>query len=389
MGERKFMNGNLAVAHAVRMAEPEVVAAYPITPQTTIIEKLAEFIADDQLDADYIKVESEHSALAACYGAACAGCRVFTATSSQGLAYMCEMLPFVSSSRFPVVMAVANRALAAPWSIWGDQQDSISMRDHGWIQLYVENAQEAFDTCLQAYRLAEDAEVMTPVMVCLDGFTLSHTDELVELPTQSEVGRFLPSFAPQYAINLSDPHTFSIGASPDYYMEYKYSQQLGMEAALRKIPEVGREFEKSFGREYGVIGEYLCADAEYILVTMGSVTGTARFVAENLRARGKKAGVLKVRSFRPFPGAAIAAALNNARGVGVLDKDYSFGNEGALGTEVKSALFDAGSRQRVINFVAGLGGRDITPGDIEKMFAVLEEAVDQLSPSPVNFIGLR
>jgi pyruvate ferredoxin oxidoreductase alpha subunit len=286
-------------------------------------------------------------------------------------------------------MAVANRALAAPWSIWGDQQDSISMRDHGWIQLYVENAQEAFDTCLQAYRLAEDAEVMTPVMVCLDGFTLSHTDELVELPTQSEVGRFLPSFAPQYAINLSDPHTFSIGASPDYYMEYKYSQQLGMEAALRKIPEVGREFEKSFGREYGVIGEYLCADAEYILVTMGSVTGTARFVAENLRARGKKAGVLKVRSFRPFPGAAIAAALNNARGVGVLDKDYSFGNEGALGTEVKSALFDAGSRQRVINFVAGLGGRDITPGDIEKMFAVLEEAVDQLSPSPVNFIGLR
>jgi pyruvate ferredoxin oxidoreductase alpha subunit len=389
MGERKFMNGNLAVAHAVRMAEPEVGAAYPITPQTTIIEKLAEFIADDQLDADYIKVESEHSALAACYGAACAGCRVFTATSSQGLAYMCEMLPFVSSSRFPVVMAVANRALAAPWSIWGDQQDSISMRDHGWIQLYVENAQEAFDTCLQAYRLAEDAEVMTPVMVCLDGFTLSHTDELVELPTQSEVGRFLPSFAPQYAINLSDPHTFSIGASPDYYMEYKYSQQLGMEAALRKIPEVGREFEKSFGREYGVIGEYLCADAEYILVTMGSVTGTARFVAENLRARGKKAGVLKVRSFRPFPGAAIAAALNNARGVGVLDKDYSFGNEGALGTEVKSALFDAGSRQRVINFVAGLGGRDITPGDIEKMFAVLEEAVDQLSPSPVNFIGLR
>ena len=391
MGERRFLNGNTAVAHAVMLSRPEVIASYPITPQTTIIEKLAQFIADDELDADYIKVESEHSALAACYGAACAGCRVFTATSSQGLAYMCEMLPFVSSSRFPVVMAVANRSLAAPWNIWCDHQDSISMRDHGWIQLYVENAQEAFDTCLQAYRLAEDVHVLTPVMVCLDGFTLSHTDELIDLPTHEEVDQFLPPYTPVYAINLSDPHTFSIGAPPEYFMEYKYSQQLGMEAALRKIPEVAGEFEKSFGREHGgLIKEYLCEDAEYILVTMGSVTGTARFVAENLRARGKKTGVLKVRSFRPFPGSEIAAVLKKARGIGVLDRDYSYGNQGALGTEIRSALFPGGTQQQLINFVAGLGGRDIRPGDIEMMFETIREAAENNSSvAPVKFIGLR
>jgi pyruvate ferredoxin oxidoreductase alpha subunit len=391
MGERRFFNGNHALAHAVRLAGPEVVAAYPITPQTAIIEKLAEFIADDQLDADFIKVESEHSALCACFGAACAGCRVFTATCSQGLVYMCEMLPYVSSNRFPVVMAVVNRSLAAPWTMWCDHQDSISMRDHGWIQLYVEDAQEALDTCLQAYRLAEDPEVLTPVMVCLDGFTLSHTDELVDLPAPEEVGRFLPPYSPRYAINLSDPATFSIGTPPDCYMEYKYSQQLAMEAALAKIPQVAGEFEKCFHRHHGgLVKEYHCADADLILVTMGSVTGTARFVAENLRSQGKRTGVLKVRSFRPFPIREIASALKNARGVGVLDRDYSFGNQGALGTEVKSALFESGSRPQVINFIAGLSGRDIRPVDLEKMFTALEEAVARPgSASPVNFIGLR
>jgi pyruvate ferredoxin oxidoreductase alpha subunit len=391
MGERRFLNGNQAMAHAVRMARPEVMAVYPITPQTAIIEKLAEFVADGQLDADFIRVESEHSALAACFGASCAGCRVFTATCSQGLVYMCEMLHYVSSTRFPVVMAVVNRSLAAPWTMWCDHQDSVSMRDCGWIQLYVENAQEAFDTCLQAYRLAEDPEVLTPVMICLDGFTLSHTDESVDLPSQEEVAKFLPSYSPQHAIDVHDPATFAIGTPPDFYMEYKYSQQLAMEAALGKIPQISGEFERRFHRNHGcVIKEYHCEDAEYILVTMGSVTGTARSVVENLRSKGKRVGVLKIRSFRPFPKREIVSALKNAKGIGVLDRDCSFGNEGALGTEVKSALFEGRGGQQVINFVAGLGGRDIPPGDIEGMFAALEEAVAQpCSKSPVNFIGLR
>jgi pyruvate ferredoxin oxidoreductase alpha subunit len=247
------------------------------------------------------------------------------------------------------------------------------------------------DTCLQAYRLAEDPEVLTPVMICLDGFTLSHTEESVDLPSQEEAAEFLPAYLPRQTIDVQDPVTFAIGTPPDFYMEYKYSQQLAMAAALEKIPQLSAEFERLFHRNYGcVLKEYHCADAEYILVTMGSVTGTARSAAENLRSKGIRAGVLKIRSFRPFPRQEIVSALKNAKGVGVLDRDCSFGNEGALGTEVKSALFEARGGQQVINFVAGLGGRDIPSGAIEEMFAALEEAAAQpCSQSPISFIGLR
>lgn len=391
MGQRKFLSGNHAVAHAVKLAEPEVVAVYPITPQTAIVEKISDFIANHELDAEFIKVESEHTALAACYGAACAGCRTFTATSSQGLAYMSEMLPFVSGNRFPVVMAVVNRGMAAPWTIWGDHQDTVSQRDTGWIQLYAENAQEAFDTCLQAFSLAEDPEILLPVMVCLDGFVLSHTDEIVEVPEAHEVRSFLPQYRPRYALDFDRPATFCIGAPPDVYAEFKYHQQVAMGTALKKIDQVAARFEAHFGRNHGgLIKGYQCEGAEYILVTMGSVTGTARVVMNRLRSRGKKVGVLKVRSFRPLPSGELADALGSAMAVGVLDRNCSYGYQGALCTEIKAALFGRAGGPVVVNYVAGLGGRDIRISDIESMFEHLEEAANQPGlAKTVNFIGLR
>ncbi|NPV92756.1 MAG: pyruvate ferredoxin oxidoreductase [Firmicutes bacterium] len=391
MGEKKFLNGNHAVAYAVKYIKPEVIAAYPITPQSPIVEKISQFVATKELDSDFIRVESEHSALSASFGAACTGCRVFTATSSQGLAYMCEMLPYVSGNRFPVVMAVVNRAMAAPWTIWGDQQDAISQRDTGWIQLFVENAQEAFDTCLQAFCLAEDPEVLTPVMVNLDGFVLSHTEELVELPTPEEVDAYLPPYQALYAVDFDDPTTFCIGASPEIFFEYKYKQQQGMDAARKKIPQVAAQFEQRFGRDHGgLIQEYGCEGADYILVTMGSFTGTARDIANTLKAQGKRVGVLKVRSFRPFPNQEVARVLEKARVIGVLDRDFSFGNQGALFTEVKAAMFDCKQRPQAINFIAGLGGRDIRPDEFETMFARLEQADKEPDAvKAVNFVGIE
>lgn len=391
MGERRFLSGNHAVAYAVKYIQPEVIAAYPITPQSSIVEKISQFVATRELDADFIRVESEHAALSACYGAISAGCRVFTATSSQGLAYMCEMLPYVSGSRFPMVMPVVNRSMAAPWTIWGDQQDAISQRDTGWIQLFVENAQEAFDTCIQAYRLAEDPEVMTPVMVNLDGFVLSHTEELVDLPAAEEIQAFLPPYQAPYAVDFANPTTFCFGATPEIFIEYKFLQQAGMQAALRKIPQVAAEFEKQFGRSFGgLIQEYDCADADYILVTMGSFTGTARVTAQKLRAEGKKVGVLKVRSFRPFPLKEVAKALQNVKAFGVLDRNYSYGNEGALYTEIKAALYDLPKRPPALNFIGGLGGRDISQDEFASMFRKLEEAHQAPdSVKAVNFVGLR
>jgi len=391
MGERKFLSGNHAVAFAVKLIQPEVIAAYPITPQSSIVERISQFIAHRELDSEFIRVESEHSALSACFGAACAGCRVFTATSSQGLAYMSEMLPYVSGNRSPMVMVVVNRAMAAPWTIWGDQQDSISQRDTGWIQLYVENAQEAFDTCVQAYRLSEDPEVLTPVMVCLDGFVLSHTEELVELLSASEVHSFLPAYQALYAIDFDNPTTFCIGATPEVFAEYKHYQQQGMKAAERKIPQIAQEFAERFGRFHGdLLQPYDCQDADFILVTMGSFTGTARMVAQQLRAQGMKAGVLKIRSFRPFPLTAVAELLPQAKAFGVLDRDFSFGMEGALYTEIKAALYPVANRPPAVNFIAGLGGRDIRPEEFATMFAQIEKSYREPGSVPaINFMGVR
>ncbi|WP_027718925.1 transketolase C-terminal domain-containing protein [Desulfovirgula thermocuniculi] len=366
---RDYRNANEAVALAVRLARVEVVAAYPITPQTAIVEEIAGQIARGELDAEYIRVESEHSALAACYGAAVAGARVFTATSSQGLAYMYEMLHYASGSRVPVVMAVVNRGLAAPWTIWTDHQDSVSCRDTGWIQLYVETAQEALDTALQAYRIAEHGEVLTPVMVCLDGFVLSHTEEVVEIPRQEEVDSFLPPYRPAYYVDPERPAVFAPGMGPDLYPSYKRSQQLAMEKAREVIKAVDEEFGALFGRRYGGLAEpYRCEGAKAVLVTLGSVTSTAREVVDRLRQQGHAVGLLRLRALRPFPAQEIREILGGAEVVAVLDRNCSFGLEGAVCTEVKAALYGLARQPQVLGFIRGLGGQDISQADIEEIF---------------------
>lgn len=366
---RDYRNANEAVALAVRLARVEVVAAYPITPQTAIVEEIAAQIANGELDADYIRVESEHSALAACYGAAVTGARVFTATSSQGLAYMFEMLHYVSGNRVPMVMAVVNRGLAAPWTIWVDHQDSISCRDTGWIQFYVETVQEALDTCLQAYKIAEDPEVLTPVMLCLDGYVLSHTEEVLEIPLQEEVDRFLPPYKPKYFIDPERPMVFGAGIGPEFYSSYKQSQQLAMEKAKEVIKRVDAEFGALFGRSYGgVVDPYRCQEAKVILVTLGAVSSTAREVVDRLRQEGNEVGLLRLRTLRPFPTEEVREILGKAEVVAVLDRNCSFGYEGVACTEIKAALLGLARPPQVLGFILGLGGQDICQSDIEGIF---------------------
>ena len=322
---KEIMTTNRAVAEAVKLAKPQVVPVYPITPQTTISEYLAQFVADGDLDAEYIRVESEHSAISATLGASEAGVRVFTATSSQGLMLMHEILFAAAGMRAPIVMADANRAISAPLNIWNDQQDSIAQRDAGWIQLYVENAQEGFDTILQAYRIAEHEEVMLPVMVCLDGFILTHTVEPVDLLEQAEVDTFLEPYVPKFAY-LDPERPMSLGnfADPEYYTEARHDMQVAMDKSMEVIKEVGAEFGEKFGREYGLTESYLCEDAEIILVCMGSMASTVRYVVDNLREKGEKVGLLKIRSYRPFPFEEIDEITKNADKLAVLDKNFSF-----------------------------------------------------------------
>lgn len=386
---RKFMSGNDAVSLGVKLCRPEVIAAYPITPQTTAVEKLSEYIANGEMDCQYINVESEHSAMAASLGAALMGCRTFTASSSQGLLYMCEMLHYVSGSRFPVVMMNANRTLAAPWNIYGDHRDSMAMRDSGWLQVYVESAQEALDTIIQAYRIAEDHRVMTPVMVCLDGFVLTHTYEVVDVPTPAAVDDFLPAYVPSAnVLDLAAPKSCCISVSPEWQTEFRYQQHEAMNAAKKVIGEVDGEFSAHFGRSYGgMLEEYQCDDAEYVLVGMGTVAGTTRLVVDKLREEGVKAGLAKIRYLRPFPQEQIAALGRRIKGLGVIDRDLSFGYLGALYTEVKGALTGAG--MPTINFIAGLSGRDVTKENIEAMYRKIINSAQGRAEDELQFVGLR
>ncbi len=367
MGEKKFITGDEAVAYAVKLARVKVVSAYPITPQTPIVERIAKFIADGELEADYIRVESEHSAMAGCLGACMAGVRSFTASASHGLAYMHEMLSYVAGGRFPIVLAVANRSIGPPWSIWGEQQDSIQQRDTGFIQLYVESAQEAFDTVLQAFKIAENPEVFTPVMVCLDGFHVSHTEELVEIPDQAEIDQFLPPFTPNALLNPDEPMSLTMGASDRLYTKWRYEQFQAIQAAAKVIEAVDKEYGKLFVRSYGgLVDAYRCKGADVIVVTMGGLaTGAAKEAADALRKAGIKAGVLKVRAFRPFPAEAVRKHLASAKQVIVIDRDCSYGYEGALCSEVKAALCGLQPCPQVTNFIGGIGGADITPVDVQ------------------------
>jgi pyruvate ferredoxin oxidoreductase alpha subunit len=371
---RAIMEGSRAIALAVKAARPNVVAAYPITPQTHIVEDISQLIADGDLDAQYVKVESEHSAMSVCLGASATGARTYTATTSQGLALMHEVLFNAAGMRLPIVMTVANRALSAPLSIWNDHQDSISERDSGWIQIYAEDNTEASDLTIQAYRIAEDSRIQVPVMVCMDGYTLTHTYEPVELLEQDLVDDFLPPYRPADFLNVNDPKSFGMFADPNYYTEFRYQNHRALEAAKAVIPQISSEFGEVFDRDYGgLIEEYRCDDAEYVLIAMGSVVGTLKDTVDDLRDDGVRAGAIKLRSYRPFPVDEIRSALAGLEAVGILDKNISLGFEGALFTDVKASLYHDDNAPKAFGFIAGLGGRDIPKRMFVKMFDCIRE----------------
>jgi len=386
----EFLNGDEAVAYGARLCRPNVVSVYPITPQTIVVEKISEFVANGLMNCEYIHVESEHSAMAAAMGASLVGARAFTATSSQGLAYMHEMLHYVSGSRFPIVMMNANRTLAAPWNIFGDQRDSIAQRDTGWLQVYVENGQEALDMIIQAYKIAEHKDVYMPVMVNLDGFVNTHTYELVDIPGQNAVDEFLPAFASQNAIDFENPRSYCMSASTEWNMEFRYQQHEAMEAAKEVIGAVSREYGDRFGRYHGgMIEEYRCEDAEAVMVTTGSVTGTARIVVDHMRDKGLKVGLVKLRFFRPFPTEYFKELRTRVKAVGIIDRNLSFGYEGAVGSEVKAAMYAPGKCPGIIDFIAGIAGRDIRKEDIELMYNKLLNLSRGMDEKELQFIGLR
>src|SRR5208337_1034208 len=322
----EITEGSHAVAEAVRLCRPQVVSAYPITPQTHIVEALADFVANGTLDAEYITVENELSALSACVGASAAGSRAYSATTSQGLALMFEVCFNAAGMRLPIVMSIANRAMGAPLSIWNDQQDSISLRDSGWLQFYAEDNQEATDLHYIAYKVAEDHSIQLPAFVCFDGFILSHTYEPVDMLTQADVDRYLPKFLPKERLDAADPISFGMYATPEYYLEFRYETDKALKAAKAAIRVAGAEFGKMFGRDYSAMVEgYQLEDAETVIVAMGSICGTVKDTIDDLRAEGKKVGLLKIRVFRPFPSEDVANALKGAKHVAVLDKNISLG----------------------------------------------------------------
>ncbi len=359
------MVGNHAVSWGARLARAEVISAYPITPQTQVVEELSEMCADGRLDARFIKVESEHSAMAACIGAAAAGARSFTATSSQGLALMHEMLHWAANGRHPVVMANINRAMGPGWNIWTDQTDSLSQRDTGWIQLYCETNQEVLDTTVMAFKLAETLDL--PVMLVLDAFYLSHTAEPVDIPDQEAVDAFLPPRKARYQLDVKDPRSFGALVRPDSYMEMRWQLQEAMGRAGAVLQEVEEDWARCCGRRYGAVEGYRVEDAALILVTSGTITSTARFVVDRLREGGEAVGLVKVKMFRPFPAGALRDLLAGAERVAVLDRNLSPGRGGIFAEELRAALYSGNGfpRPEVYGYVLGLGGRDVTPPVIE------------------------
>ncbi len=382
---KQYLSGDEAFAAGIRLARPEVVSAYPITPQTIVVERLSDMVEDGSLDAEFIHVESEHSALSCAIGASAAGVRTFTATSSQGLLYMAEGLVYASGGRFPIVMMNANRSTALPWNIYGDQRDSLALLDTGWIQAYAENAQEALDLALLSYYIAEHKTVSTPFMVNLDGFILTHTYEEVDVPEQAQADAFLPKYETENCFSFEKPKNMAFSAGPDTNYIFKFKEHAAMRRAIPVIQEAEAKFAEVFGRQYtGLIDTYKTEDADYILITLGTIAGLSREIADKLRAEGKKVGVLRIRYLRPFPTDEIAQAVRNAKAVAVLEKDISFGAAGTVFTNVTSALQTAGLNVPAYNFIGGLGGRNISHADIEEIFAKTEQGTQR-----VNFIGIE
>lgn len=358
---RHFLEGSQAVADTVALCRPQVISAYPITPQTHIVADLADLVAEGKLKAEYVNVESEHSAASVILGASATGVRVYTSTTSQGMLLMNEVMYNIAGMRLPAVMTCVNRAISAPLNIWTDHQDSISVRDSGWLQIYAENNQDGVDLLIQAYRLAEDHRIMLPVMVCMDGFVLSHAYEPVDIPEQDQVDAFLPPYQPLYKLDPDDPMTMGAYAEPDKYTETRYMIHEAQRKALSIIPEICADFKKTFGRSAGgLIEGYRLEDARTVVVAMGSINGIVKLVVDQLRARGRKVGVLKVTTYRPFPGEQIVEALSGARNVVVMDRSLSLGSGGPLATEIRSVFQGRRGAPHIASTVVGLGGRDVT-----------------------------
>jgi len=382
---RKPMIGNHAVSWGATLSRVQVIAAYPITPQTQVVELLSEICAEKKLDAKFIKVESEHSAMAACIGASAAGARSFTATSAQGLALMHEMLHWASGARTPVVMANINRAMSPPWTIWTDQNDSLSQRDTGWMQVYCQNNQEVLDSVIQAYKVSE--KLLLPTMVILDAFVLSHTMEVVDVPDQDKVDKYLPPFKPEYKLDPEDPHAFGGLTGPDGYFELRYEMQEAMEQAKSLWEKTGKEFGEMFGREYGLVETYKADDADFLIISSATIASTARVAVDRLREGGMKIGILRIRVFRPFPVERVREIVSSVKKAMVIDRNISFGASGIFYQEVKAAMYNVSNRPPIFGIVTGLGGRDVGVKDIIQMV----EDVDRMdSPrSDIIFKGVR
>jgi len=359
---------NHIVAYAAKAARVQVIAAYPITPQTSIVERIAELVESGEFDTEYIRVESEHSAMSTCIGAAAAGVRTFTATAAHGLVLMHEALHWASGSRLPIVMPVVNRTLGPGWNIWADLTDSMSQRDTGWIQFYCADNQEVFDTIIQAYKLCENEQILLPVMICLEAFILSHTYMPVEIPDQKKIDGFLPPYKPKWFLDVDNPLTHGNIVSPKWYMEFRYMIQEAMETAKQLIPEIDKEFGECFGFEHGgLIEKYKCEDADLILLAMGTIGSEAKIAVDNLRKEGLRVGSARIRVFRPFPKEEIRKLAENTQMFAIIDRGISFGMDGFLAEETKASLYNQKDQPLIAGFIAGLGGRDVTFKTVEKI----------------------
>ena len=385
------LTGNEAIAYAAKQSNVDVVAAYPITPQTIMVEAFSEYVHNGEVNSEFVCVESEHSAMSACIGASLTGARVFTATSSQGLALMHEMLYIASGLRCTIVMGVANRAISAPINIHGDHSDMMGSRDCGWIQIYVENVQEAYDWTIQAFKIAEDPKVLLPVSVNIDGWSLSFSMERVKVLEDDEVAKFLSTRKPILTIDPDKPITVGALCLTDYYFETKRQQVEALEETAKVVSRVNKEFWSLTGRQYSSIDTYGLEDAEAAILCLGGTAGTAKTVAENLRSHGKKVGVIKPWVYRPFPTMEIAKATKHLKALVVLDRACSFGAPyGSLCNDIVATLYQNGKKLNVSNLVYGLGGRDIAPFDIEDVFKeALKMAETGLVKEPLKFMGVR
>ena len=390
MSKRVGIEVSIAISEAVGLARAEVIPAYPITPQTHIVEHLSEMVANGELDAEFVPVESEHAAMSCCCGSCAAGARTFTSSSSQGLSLMSEILYIPSTMRLPIVMVVANRALSAPISIWNDHQDIMVQRDIGWIQTFAENGQEAVDLTLHAFRVAEDRNVSLPMIVNIDGFTLSHVIEPIELPDQEEVDKFLPPFKPRYKLDPRRPISMGPVGIPEVYTEAKVAHDKAMKKAKRYILKAWNEFEEIFGRRYNPVESYRTEDAEVLLVTMGSISETAMTAVDAMRDAGQKVGLLRIRLWRPFPGQEFRKAVGKTKILAVIDRCLPPGALcGPVGAELRSLFYKIPGAPKIFSFVAGLGGRDVT---VERFEEIVDKARQFAKKRPrelYEVIGVR